>query len=53
MIDMINEEHLQLVWPTTSYQHAAVYATLTVMATADKKPFTFKWSEKNWLTISF
>ena len=30
-------------WYTTNYQHAAVYATPTVMAAVDKKPITFKW----------
>ena len=28
-------------WYTTNYQQAAVYTTLTVMATIDNNPFTF------------
>ena len=30
-------------WYTTNHRHVAAYATLTVKATVDKKPFTFNW----------
>ena len=40
-------------WYTANYWHVAVYATLSIMETVDKKPFTFNWSYKNRFTFYF